>query len=260
MEPTNLEQQRWEHIDAYLRNELTAEQKQNFEKQLHEDSTMAQELEDIRTAGALVKDFGQRESLKAIHEKMVSSANQQQRTALTGTNFYLRVAAIIVFLVVAWAGIGLATLSTDSLYVDDYTAYVSESVRGESPEKPAVSHQLQMEYSNANYTRVVELYRQSQSKNLHESFIAGNAFLALNQPANAVTCFKRVLSLSAQENSFDYYQDAEYYLAWAYLKNNQFNESMRLFDKIYRSQFHTHNADVDAWFYWKLKLLQWKRG
>ncbi len=260
MEPTNTEQHRWEQIDSYLRGELNTSEKADFDAQLAQNTSLTEEVESIRSAGSLVRNYGQREELKAIHQKMLDSQKHTQSTVFQGINFYLRIAAIIVFLVVAWSGIGFATLTPSSLYADEYSGYVPDAVRGaESPKRPKTEQLMQVEYVNANYVRVAQLYKESASKTLKETFIAGNAYLALDQPNIAASCFKRVMYLSAKENTYDYYQDAEYYLAWSYLKNNQLNEAIKLFDKIYHSEFHTHNPDVDSWFYWKLKLLQWKK-
>ncbi len=260
MERNNTEQQRWEQIDAYLRGELNAAEKSDFDALLTQNANLAGEVESIKTATTIVRSYGQREELKSIHQKMMAQQKKNQLASFQGMNFYLRVAAIIVFLVVAWAGIGFATLTPDSLYIDEHTSYTPEAVRGaDAPKRPKTETMILAEYANARYERVVKLYKESADKTLKETFLAGNAYLALNQSAAAADCFKRVMSLSAQKNTYDYYQDAEYYLAWSYLKNNQLDDSIKLFEKIYRSEFHTHNPDVDAWFYWKLKLLQWKR-
>lgn len=261
MELNNTEQQRWEQIDAYLRGELNAGEKSDFDNQLTKDTHLTEEVESIRTATTLVRSYGQREELKSIHQKMMAQQKHDQNSVFQGMGFYLRVAAIIVFLIVAWGGIGFATLTSNSLYVDEYTSYTPDALRGdEAPKRPKLELMIQNEYINANYARVAALYKESKDKTLKESFLAGNAYMALSQPTQAVTCFKRVMYLSARENNYDYYQDAEYYLAWSYLKNNQLDEATKLFEKIYKSEFHTHNPDVDMWFYWKLKLLQWKKA
>ncbi len=261
METNNTEQKRWEIIDSYLRGELTEPEKDEFDRQIAENPLLAEELEKIRTASSVVRKYAQREELKAIHQKMVSRRRSESLNPNHGIGFYMKIAAIIVFLVAAWAGIGFATLSPATLYMEEVVSYIPETTRDESdPRKAAVEYEMQTEYVKSNYTRVVELYQKSTTRNIRESFLAGNAYLATNQSFQAITCFQRVMALSSRENTFDYYQEAEYYLAWAYLKNNQLKEANQLFDKIYQSEYHIHNSDVDSWFYWKLKLLQWKRG
>ncbi|MDJ1471972.1 tetratricopeptide repeat protein [Xanthocytophaga flava] len=260
MELNNTQQERWEYIDAYLRNELNTEEKANFEDQLSTNSSLQEEVTSIRTASTLIRSYGQREELKEIHKKMVSLQKRNQDTSTQNIRFYLRIAAIIVFLIVAWSAIGFMSLNPNSLYSDDFSSFTSDAVRGEAgPKHPKTEYLIHTEYVNANYVRVVELYKGSKEKSLMETFLAGNAYLALNQASTAIYCFKQVLYLSAKENTYGYYQEAEYYLAWSYLRNNQLDDAIKLFDKIRRSEFHVHNGDVDSWFYWKLKLLQWKR-
>ncbi len=260
MELIDNEQQRWEEIDAYLRNELTAGQRTAVESRVGNDAAFAADVERIRVAKTAVKEYARHEDMKAIHRKMTSGPKAISGRWTDGVGFYLRIAAIFVVLLAAWATIGITTLSPGSLYADEYSAYSAETIRAESPQLPSTAHRIQVEYLNANYLGVVQLYRQSTAKTVRESFIAGNAYLALGQAANASVCFKKVLLSSASENAFDFYQSSEYYLAWSYLKNNQFKQAMPLFEKIYRNRFHLHNGDVDTWFYWKLKLLQWKQG
>ncbi|MCU0353448.1 MAG: hypothetical protein MUD08_06870 [Cytophagales bacterium] len=261
MEPNINEQARWERIDAYLRHELTGNEQAAFEAEMRQNTALAEEVHSIRTAGEMARQYGQREELRSLHRKLTAHRQTAATDRNQGLRFYLRVAAIIVFLVVAWAGIGFTTLSPGSLHSDSFVAYLPETTRGpEAAKGPATVEQaMQAEYTKANYTRVAELYQKSRTKRLNEAFVAGNAFLALGQPDKAAACFKRVMSLSVRERNFDFYQDAEYYLAWAYLKNNQIDNAAKLFDKIYRNEFHTHNPDVGTWFYWKLKLLQWKK-
>lgn len=260
MELNDTEQQRWEEIDAYLRNELTASQRASVEGRMRHDAGFALEVERIRVAKTAVREYARHEDMKAIHRKMTASQAATSGNWTDGVGFYLRIAAIFVLLLAAWATIGIATISPNSLYAGEYSAYSAETIRAESPQLPSAAHRIQTEYLNANYLRVAQLYRQSATKNVKESFIAGNAYLALGQAANASACFKKVLLSSASENAFDFYQSAEYYLAWSYLRNNQLGRAMPLFEKIYRNRFHLHNGDVNTWFYWKLKLLQWKRG
>lgn len=257
MELSNSEQERWEQIEAYLHGEFTAGQRASFEERMQSDTTLAREVEAIRSARLLVRHYGQREELKAIHQKILAE-RPVSPFARSGASFYLRIAAIIVFLIVAWAAIGLTTISPQSLVTSEYITYVPEITRAEAPVPSTVARQIKEEYLNANYAQVIQLYKNSPGKTIEESFLAGSAYLALQQPRPAMDCFKRVLALSAQENSYDFYQSAEYYMAWAYLQDNQLPEAFKLFDKIYRDSFHAHHTDLSRWFYWKLRFLRWK--
>ena len=116
------------------------------------------------------------------------------------------------------------------------------------------------EYPNRNYQAVIRLYRQSPVESLREVFIVANASLFLSQPARAIPLLQRVMADSNESGNFTFFQDAEYYLAWAYLKNNQLPEADRLFTSIYENPHHPYNPSIDRWFYWKIKLLRLKKG
>ncbi len=55
------------------------------------------------------------------------------------------------------------------------------------------------------------------------------------------------------------YDDAEYYLALSYLKNNETAEALPLFKKIHNNKAHLYNNKVSSWFLRKLQLLSWKQ-
>jgi TolA-binding protein len=151
-------------------------------------------------------------------------------------------------------------LSTAGLVEQGYEPYAADVTRGEAYVPQDASQQLVREYANGNYGAVVKNFGQHPSRSPQEVLIAANAYLALSQPAQAIPLLQRVVTEGNASGNRTAAQDAEYYLAWAYLKNNQLPEAERLFSAIRQTPDHKYHPDVDRSLYWNIKLLRFKHS
>lgn len=116
------------------------------------------------------------------------------------------------------------------------------------------------EYANGNYDAVVGLFGQNPRRSPQEVLLAGNAYLALSQPAQAIPLLQRAKAEGEGSGNRTAAQDAEYYLAWAYVQNDRLPEAERLFAAIRQNPDHKYHPDVDGSLYWNLRLLRLKHS
>lgn len=254
----NAEIEKTAYIDRYLRGELPAAERITFERRLREDEAFAEEVERIQSMRSIIRNYGYRKDLRTIHQEAmgIQRKNRVSRTF----NTTLRIAATVTLLLVSTLAIRLFTLTPDSLFRQAYEGYQTETVRGEKPNDRSSAEQLCEEYANGHYSTVVQLYKQRRMRSIRETFVAANAYLALSQPSQAIPLLRQVMADSNRSGDFTYYQDAEYYLAWAYLKNNQLQKADAFFTSIYQNPYHPYHASINWWFYWQIKLLRLKQG
>jgi tetratricopeptide (TPR) repeat protein len=88
--------------------------------------------------------------------------------------------------------------------------------------------------------------------------MAGNAYLKLNNAAEAITCFLSVQQINSTQQTHLYQDDTEYYLAMSYLKNDEPSKAIPLFEKIHADKNHLYNSKVSWWFLEKLHWLHSK--
>jgi hypothetical protein len=248
-----------EYIDRYLKGQLSAPEQAAFGQRIGQDQALAQEVTSQQSVRSLTRHYGYRQELAAIHRQRNGRTADKIRFHRVDRPPCALRPPLPCWLVCAFV-LRLSTLSTGGLVEQGYEAYAADVTRGETYVPQDASQQLVREYANGNYGAVVKLFGQRPSRSPQETLIAANAYLALSQPAQAIPLLQQTLSRGQGSDNRTTTQDAEYYLAWAYVKNNQLPEAERLFSAIYRNPDHKYHPDVDWSLYWNLKLLRLKGG
>ena len=247
-----------EYIDRYLKGQLSTPEQVAFGQRVGQDPAFADEVASQQSVRSLTRHYGYRQDLAAIHREAMS-----ERRAASGFKAWtspLRIAAAIALLLVCASVLRLSTLSASGLVEQGYEPYAADVTRGEMYVPQDASQQLVREYANGNYGAVVKRFAQNNFRSPEETLIVANAYLALSQPAQAIPLLQRTITQGNGSGNRTAVQDAEYYLAWAYLKNNQLPEAERLFSAIYQNPDHKYNPEVDQSLYWNIKLLRLKAG
>lgn len=89
-------------------------------------------------------------------------------------------------------------------------------------------------------------------------FEIGQKALTDDNTANAIVAFSRVLSINQTNGTSILRDDAEFYLALAYLRAGQVDQAYEQFLAIKNNKDHLYNEEVSSWYLFKLKVLSWK--
>lgn len=284
--------EQWERIEAYLNGQLLVEERAAFEQEIRLNSILAEAVEKTKLGRLALRHYGLRNQIRSIHTQAMRSRDNDSRA--DGQTFQeplqafsspqtdtfssadhrpkndpivvplwklaSRVAAGVTILLLCVVGIRVATLSNDNLAQVEERLYVSESTRGEAED--ATHQQMNLAYQKSDYAQCARLYEEkglaAQPGHLEEDFLAGNAYLGLNKPAQAETCFRKVLTTNEQAEEKQFEEEAEYYLALSLLKQNKLAEAQTLFARIRQNPDHRYHSKVDGWFYQQLQWLRWK--
>lgn len=245
-----------EDVVRYLDGEMSEIEKQSFEKSLSIDNNLREELERLRLTTSGVKLYGISQQVKNIHEGLF---DKEQPLWLNKTRsisiqrvlrFGMAAAAILILVFVSIGGYKFYKLSPENLYDESFVAYNLSNVR--SNEVPVSD--IEKMYKEQNFTGIIKEAKKKVDLPEKDYLLTGLAHMELNDPFSAIYFFKKV---TANTSSW-YQQDAEYYLAMAYLKNHDYDLAISLMQKIRHHPEHIYSNQFSTTFIRKVKLLKWR--
>jgi tetratricopeptide (TPR) repeat protein len=237
-----------ELLNQYLDHELDASTAKGLEQQLSNSPELKEELDRLILARDAIKLFGLREQIKSIHNEVRPSSKLEKPGAVRNIiRWTLRVAAVLVLVIAALGIYEYSNVSADKLFDQQYEPFEIRAARGEQGIPP-----VQTEYENKNYPAAIEAFTQSAKHSSSDYFFVAQAYLHERNSADAVRYFE--LSLASSDTTHLYKDESEYYLALAYLKANEVDKAMPLFEKIHADPNHLFHDKVGGWF---LKRLHW---
>ncbi len=243
----------------YLDDELNAEEKLLVEKELLQNPGMQQELKSLKIAKDAVRDYGLKQRVAAIHAEMMSSNVVTEKTKKTGVvrviaRRTMRIAASLLVIMLGFGVYQYTTVSSDKLFDENFQPYSLSVSRG-----AGTAGAIESAYALKDYTKVISLFTALSAAAQKDIFFAGQAYLSNKNYVKAVECFNKVETLNIAENNNIFKDDAAYYLALSYLKNNQFSAAYPIFNSIHNNTSHMYNDKMTSSFMRKLKILSWKK-
>jgi tetratricopeptide (TPR) repeat protein len=107
---------------------------------------------------------------------------------------------------------------------------------------------------------VINQFNGLRMKNNKSYFLAGMADMELKNQAAAVPLFEQIIANNRQSGE-NYFQDeAEYYLAMAYLGSNAPAKAIVLLRKIKGDKDHLYNRVVNEMSWLDLNIVEYKNG
>lgn len=241
----------------YLDNELEPGQRQLIESELPNDPELQQQLERLSLAKQALKQYARREKVTAIHREMMKdlSGKQPKRGLLRYLRATMRIAALLLVLILIAGIVQYSLLDSDRLYDSHYDTFTLGTSRDNNNLPP-----LEQAYRQNNMQRVIALYENTGANQPADHFLAGQAYLAIDNPQKAITAFEAQLQANAFKKLKPYQDDAEYYLALAWLKAERADKALPLFQRIHDQKAHAYNREVSGWYLTQLRWLQRKQA
>jgi hypothetical protein len=224
-----------ELLIRYLDKDLSKEEEQQLEQQLLTDPVLREKLERLKLATLAIKQFGQDEEIRAIHRQMMQEKMHAKKPGkLVSMNravrYSMAAAASIILLFVLFRVYEFSQVSSDKLYKEAYVDYQYSAARGQQ-----VFSAVAANYAANNFTGVIDAANANQLGSAQDSLLTGISYLKLNDAPHAI----RWLELMSNGKNFQ--QDAQFYLALAYLKNKSYDKSVALMEKIHADNNHPYH-------------------
>ena len=92
---------------------------------------------------------------------------------------------------------------------------------------------------------------------IRDIFLTGIAYLEKRDYAKAISSF-RVVIADVKDNKTGLKDAAEYYLALAYLQNNDYDQAIELMTAIHNNPSHSYSSRFNRKYINKVKRLKWR--
>ncbi len=246
-----------EKLIRFIDGELNEADKTALAGEIAADHSLAEELNNLSLAKEVVRSYGLAEQVKGIHAEMMAERQmrepQKKQVVRMFPRMLLRVAAGIILLMLVFGVYRYTAISPDKLFEEQYSGYQLPVMRGEGEATAA-----ETAYRSKSYDKVIAINAADTATDVYGQFLAAQSYLAKKQYPNAVSMFRNVIQENKVAGTSILNDDAEYYLALSYLKNDHANEALALFKQIRNNSTHLYHSKVNSWFITKLALLPGK--
>ncbi len=240
----------------YLDNELSQEEKINLENQLKHDTVLQQELENLALAKLAIKTYGLKKHVGTIHAEMMNeivskkSLSSQQSIVRRMAIISMKVAAAVLIVILGLGIYQYTTVTPDKLFASNYKPYTLSVKRG-----VVETDMMEKSFQEKNFAAVIAQFETVKEASVKEIFLAGVAYMETKDYKKSITALKSVLSKNTLEKTNIFNDDAQYFLAMIYLKNNDIKLATPFFEAMYNNPNHLYNDIVNNAFMRNLKIL-----
>ena len=165
--------------------------------------------------------------------------------------YSVAVAASLLLIFVCIVAYNFYSLSPGKLFSEKYAAYYL-TTNGENTESG-----IEKAYKEKKYDEVINLNRNSVLS-INDVFLTGMSFLETNDLSKAISSFQVVIADVKDDKTTGLKDAAEYYLALAYLKNNDYDQAIELMNKIHDNSSHLYKTKFSRKYINKVKRLKWR--
>lgn len=244
----------------YLDNILSLEEKLKVEEMLQNDKALQTELDNMMATKSAIQYYGIKQQVQQVRKNIMENKiadqpiTKPQSIVKSITKWSMRIAASLLVLMLGFGVYQYATISSNKLFNENYTSYTQNVTRGETD-----INLLEKAFQDKNYNAVISQYSALDKITQKENFLVALAYIETKEYSSAITAFNAVLEKNSVSKETIFKDDAEYFLAMAYLKNNTIELAMPLFKNINNNNTHLYNDKITNGFMRSLQLINWKK-
>ncbi len=228
-----------DRVSAYLRDELTTQERLNFESDLKTDSKVAEELafqESLNKAIESTRSEELKASFIALENSLVGKENEEgsnaktpKRKLLIGGIILLLLASALLFYLFSGTG---KSLDEHKMYAENYATYPNTLLdieRGENTNQINDLVEIMQLYDKGQYQDVLKNITSYQGEKEQElKFYQAISLMELKKYESAIEIFENL-----EKTKLSNFQSAIYwYSALAYLKLEKHSKSIAQLEKL----------------------------
>jgi predicted negative regulator of RcsB-dependent stress response len=168
--------------------------------------------------------------------------------------YSVAVAASLLLIFLCIEGYNFYSLSPGSLFSEKYTAYALTTIRDSNDTGES---KIEKAYREKKYPDVINLNRNSVLS-IKDVFLTGMAYLETNDLSRAISSYQIVIADVKDDTTSVLKEVAEYYLALAYLKNNDYDQAIELMNTIHDNSSHLYAKKFSRKYINRVKRLKWR--
>jgi tetratricopeptide (TPR) repeat protein len=246
-----------EQLLRYLDGELSPAEWSAMEELIATDERVRSEWESLLQTKAAIRHFGLEQQVGSIHKEMMKELKPPLRSISTAKRvlrYSMAVAASIVLIVSGILIYNFISLSSGKVYASHYKTYELSTTRDGEKQETAT----EKAYRERNYKEVIRIHDKREDRSIKGEFLCGVAAMEMNDNSKAIKCFNEVLHMNRRASSDQLTDEAEYYLALAYIGNKDYDFALPILRKIKDETSHTYHASVSTRMIRQVKLLKWR--
>lgn len=241
----------------HLDNELSESEAQALKLEINDNSILKQEMDNLILTQATIKNYGLTQKVRKIHLSMMEEMpNEKLPSKPVVRNIpktILSIAATILLLAGLFMLYEYVSLSPKNLFEEKYSQYQTGTMRGSGAASPIL-----LNYNNKKYDSVIAEYGRITNPAPIEQFLAAQSYLNVNSYEKAIELFTTTIQKNKSSKTADLNDEASYYLALSYLRNNQPEKALPILEEIYNDKSQLYHNKVNRLFLIKVKLLSLK--
>jgi hypothetical protein len=235
----------------YLDGELDETERASVESRLASDPEFSARLEGLRMAALAVQQYGARKEVANVHRQMMAA--RRKTAPVVGMRVrWVRWTAIAAALVLVVAGTlwyqGVGRVTPEKLYAAHFVDYKVNAARGATGLTPVADA-----YNRSAHTEVITSASSSPGLASEDSLLVGLSYLKLDQPQRASFWFAALL------RSTRFRPDAQFYLALTQIREQRYDEALRLLRQIQSEPGHVYGQSVTGEFIREVEQLRENR-
>lgn len=230
-------------IERYLFQEMTEDEERNFTERINSDENLKREVELTAMIIAATKETGSEQDLSQIEMlKQASSDEIRKLTKRPKPNLVLKTvywalsSAAVIFLVFTINHFYKVNNNTQQLFASYYEPYYDDAGthRGDTfitDEDSLVLAKGMDFYENQKYAQALDVFNQINSSYADDIAIyKAVSLMETGKTKQAILLLSEAIERNGE--SWEYYQDAQWYLALAYIKAKQTKDAKNILQQI----------------------------
>ncbi|SEJ73666.1 hypothetical protein SAMN05192553_11067 [Cyclobacterium xiamenense] len=238
------------YLVEYLDGNLTSDEKELFEKELERDPSLRDRVNLYRYTLRAIKSNGYETSIKEIqHDFLKQRIENKDFTSISTPklenkvrplHFWGRIAASVALLGTLGYGFFLLQNDGNQLFEANYLSYEITADRGVAEQE----NLLESLYLKGDFKNMFQAIEGSEPEaySSMELLLLGAAALELNQPSEALRYLQTLEAENARNETDNFQDEADFYMALAYLKQEAYEDALRQIKKINDDDQHKYHS------------------
>ena len=165
--------------------------------------------------------------------------------------YSIAVAASLLLIFVCIEGYNFYSLSAGKLFAEKYTGFYLMTT------EDTTESEIEKAYKEQKYAEVISLNRNSVLS-IKDVFLTGMSYLEINDLSKAISSYQVVIADLKNDKNSMLKDAAEFYLALAYLKNNDYDQAIELMNTMRDKSSHQYRSKFSRKYINKIKRLKWR--
>ena len=168
--------------------------------------------------------------------------------------YSVAVTASVLLIFICIEGYKFYRLSPGRLFAENYTAYEQIFTPAEND---STESKIEKAYRAKDYSEVININKNSVLS-VKDIFLTGMSYLETNDLSKAISSYQVVIADVKDDKNPALKDAAEYYLALAYLKNNDYDQAIELMNTIHDDSSHFYTKKFSHKYIKRVKRLKWR--